>query len=110
MIAHGAKETSHAAARQKRSLQEAPLVAPLILAGLSAREREVCAARAQGLLSKEIAHLLGIAEPTVRVYLHRSYRKLRAVGGLRSDRTGILATPHDFMRKRPFVSKRRVTV
>ena len=78
MIAHGTKETTSriappAAARQERSIQEAPLRRGL----LSAREREVLDARTRGLIAKEIAAELGIAEGTVRALLARIRDKLR---------------------------------
>jgi RNA polymerase sigma factor (sigma-70 family) len=78
VIDRGTKETSRppdTAARQERALQEAPLRHGL----LSAREREVLDARARGLIAKEIAAELGIAEGTVRALLARIREKLRVL-------------------------------
>jgi RNA polymerase sigma factor (sigma-70 family) len=76
VISLGSKEAPrppYAGARQERAIQEAPLTAGL----LSAREREVLAARTRGRSVKEIAHELGIAEGTVRTLLSRCFAKLR---------------------------------
>lgn len=44
--------------------------------GLTARERSIAALAAQGLRNRDIAARLEINEGTVKVYLHRIYRKL----------------------------------
>src|SRR5207249_3281540 len=86
VMAHGTKEAPAPAAAEGRQIQEAP-VAALALAGLSARERQVVLARARGLFAKEIAFEIGISEATVRVFLHRSYKKLRGLAiGQRAGR------------------------
>lgn len=48
--------------------------------GLSAREREVLALMLKGLANKAIARELCVAEGTVKLHLHRIYRKLGAKG------------------------------
>jgi DNA-binding NarL/FixJ family response regulator len=73
VIADGSKETSHAAARQKRTLQEAQVER----GPLSAREREILNARALGRTPKEIAYKLKISESTVYVTLFRIRRKMQ---------------------------------
>ena len=44
--------------------------------GLTARERSIAALAAQGLRNRDIAARLEVNEGTVKVYLHRIYRKL----------------------------------
>ena len=44
--------------------------------GLTARERSIAALAAQGLRNRDIAARLDVNEGTVKVYLHRIYRKL----------------------------------
>lgn len=46
------------------------------MGALSARERAVVALVVKGLRNREIANLLGIAEGTVKVHLHKVYEKL----------------------------------
>jgi two-component system nitrate/nitrite response regulator NarL len=43
---------------------------------LTARERQIVRVMAEGLTNKEIAVRLRLAEGTVKVHLHRIYRKL----------------------------------
>jgi DNA-binding NarL/FixJ family response regulator len=43
---------------------------------LTARERQIARVMAEGLTNKEIAQRLKLAEGTVKVHLHRIYRKL----------------------------------
>ncbi len=43
---------------------------------LTARERQIVRVMAEGLSNKEIAQRLRLAEGTVKVHLHRIYRKL----------------------------------
>jgi DNA-binding NarL/FixJ family response regulator len=47
---------------------------------LSAREREVMLLAAKGLANKVIARELNVAEGTVKLHLHRVYRKLGIKG------------------------------
>lgn len=80
MITYGTKASSRAsapAAREERSIQASQVVVRRGL--LSAREREVLDARARGLVAKEIAAELGIAEGTVRALLARVRVKLQVL-------------------------------
>jgi len=43
---------------------------------LTARERQIVRPMAEGLSNKEMAQRLGLAEGTVKVHLHKIYRKL----------------------------------
>jgi len=43
---------------------------------LTTRERQIVRVMAEGLTNKEIAQRLGLADGTVKVHLHRIYRKL----------------------------------
>ena len=43
---------------------------------LTKRERQIVRVMAEGLTNKEIAQRLRLAEATVKVHLHRIYRKL----------------------------------
>ncbi len=43
---------------------------------LTAREHQIARVMAEGLTNKEIAQRLRLAEGTVKVHLHRIYRKL----------------------------------
>jgi RNA polymerase sigma factor (sigma-70 family) len=43
---------------------------------LTARERQIVQVMAEGLTNQEIAQRLRLAEGTVKVHLHRIYRKL----------------------------------
>ena len=43
---------------------------------LTTRERQIVRVMAEGLTNKEIAQRLKLAEGTVKVHLHRIYRKL----------------------------------
>jgi two-component system, NarL family, nitrate/nitrite response regulator NarL len=43
---------------------------------LTTRERQIVRVMAEGLTNKEIARRLRLAEGTVKVHLHRVYRKL----------------------------------
>ena len=43
---------------------------------LTARERQIVRVMAEGLTNKEVAQRLRVAEGTVKVHLHRIYRKL----------------------------------
>ena len=43
---------------------------------LTTRERQIVGVMAEGLTNKEIAQRLKLAEGTVKVHLHRIYRKL----------------------------------
>jgi FixJ family two-component response regulator len=47
-----------------------------LLACLTARERQVCTRLMEGLINKEIADLIGIAESTVKVHRARMMKKL----------------------------------
>jgi FixJ family two-component response regulator len=49
-----------------------------LAATLTAREREVAAAVAQGLVNKQIAHELGISEVTVKLHRGSAMRKMQA--------------------------------
>jgi two-component system nitrate/nitrite response regulator NarP len=50
--------------------------APDPLRGLSERERAIAGLVARGLRNRDIAERLGVNEGTVKVHLHRIYRKL----------------------------------
>lgn len=66
-------------------------VAPLPLAQLSPREREILRAIARGASNKEIARELGIAETTVKIHVQHVLRKL----GLSSRvQAAVFATAH----------------
>jgi two-component system nitrate/nitrite response regulator NarL len=43
---------------------------------LTERERQIILVLAEGITNKEIARRLGLTEGTVKVHLHRIYRKL----------------------------------
>ena len=43
---------------------------------LTTRERQIVRVMAEGLTNKEVAQRLKLAEGTVKVHLHRIYRKL----------------------------------
>jgi FixJ family two-component response regulator len=47
-----------------------------LLASLTARERQVCTRLMEGLINKQIADLIGIAESTVKVHRARMMKKL----------------------------------
>jgi RNA polymerase sigma factor (sigma-70 family) len=50
---------------------------PQSLPGLSVREQQITNLACDGLSNKAIAHRLGLSEGTVKIHLHRIYRKLR---------------------------------
>ena len=51
--------------------------APINYELLSKREREVASLAASGISNKQIARELNVAEGTIKLHLHRVYRKLR---------------------------------
>jgi DNA-binding NarL/FixJ family response regulator len=70
----------HFAAASKR-LHHPPLVAnPVMLVNanspLTRREHQIIQVLAEGITNKEIGRRLGLTEGTVKVHLHRIYRKL----------------------------------
>ena len=54
--------------------------------GLTRREYEIAVLAARGLANKEIARELGVSDGTIKLHLHKVYRKL----GIRS-RYGLIA-------------------
>ena len=52
---------------------------------LTRRETEVAGLVSQGLANKVVAGQLGVTEGTVKIHLHRIYRKLRVL-----NRTGLI--------------------
>jgi len=67
-------------ARERSEREESARIAAL-LAGLTARERQVCDLVAEGLPNKQVGALLGTTENTVKIHRSRAMRKLR-VGSL----------------------------
>jgi two-component system nitrate/nitrite response regulator NarL len=57
---------------------------------LTTRERQIVRVMAEGLTNKEIAQRLRLAEGTVKVHLHRIYRKL----GI-ANRTALAVRAHN---------------
>jgi two-component system, NarL family, nitrate/nitrite response regulator NarL len=57
-------------------LKKFPKVRPHQIELLTARERQIVRVMAEGLTNQEIAQRLRLAEGTVKVHLHRIYRKL----------------------------------
>ena len=57
-------------------LRRSPRVGHHHVDPLTARERQIVRVIAEGLTNKEIAQRLRLAEGTVKVHLHRIYRKL----------------------------------
>jgi two-component system nitrate/nitrite response regulator NarL len=60
----------------QQSLKKSSKVRPGQTDPLTTRERQVVRVIAEGLTNKEIARRLRLAEGTVKVHLHRIYRKL----------------------------------
>ncbi len=70
----------HFAAASKK-LHHPPLVAkPAMLVGVNApltkREHQIIQVLSEGITNKEIGRRLGLTEGTVKIHLHRIYRKL----------------------------------
>lgn len=57
-------------------LKKLSKVRPYQIDLLTTRERQIVLVMAEGLTNKEIAQRLKLAEGTVKVHLHRIYRKL----------------------------------
>jgi DNA-binding NarL/FixJ family response regulator len=57
-------------------LRKLSKVRPHQIDPLTARERQIVRVMAEGLTNKEVAQRLRLAEGTVKVHLHRIYRKL----------------------------------
>lgn len=72
----GSPMTTHIARKVVQSFQQAP-ASQQQTESLSAREKEVLDALAQGLMYKEIAEKLGISYETVHTYIRRIYEKLQ---------------------------------
>ena len=60
----------------QQPLKKLSKIRPYQLDLLTARERQIVRVMAEGLTNKEIAQRLKLAEGTVKVHLHRIYRKL----------------------------------
>ncbi|KIG18957.1 DNA-binding response regulator in Mg(2+) transport ATPase cluster [Enhygromyxa salina] len=73
----GAVGSAVAIDRARRSAQDERKQALDRYATLSAQERRVCRLVSEGLLNKQIAWELHLAEQTVRVYRSRAMRKLK---------------------------------
>lgn len=74
----------------------ARIAAPALESALTERQRDVLALLVRGLCNKEIAALLGLAEPTVKLHLARVYRALgvgnRVAAQQRALALGLVAT------------------
>ena len=57
-------------------LRKLSKVRPHQIDPLTARERQIVRVMAEGLTNKEVAQRLRLAEGTVKVHLHRIFRKL----------------------------------
>jgi DNA-binding NarL/FixJ family response regulator len=62
---------------------------------LTPRQREAADLVCQGLLNREIATRMGIAEPTVGLFLHQIYERL-AIGGDRRARMRLVFYKQDW--------------
>jgi two-component system, NarL family, nitrate/nitrite response regulator NarL len=60
----------------QQPLKKLSKVRPYQIDFLTTRERQIVRVMAEGLTNKEIAQRLKLAEGTVKVHLHRIYRKL----------------------------------
>lgn len=72
----GAPMSAHIARKVVQAFRTPPAAAPDPAAGLSAREGEILALLAKGLLYKEIADQLGISYATVNNHVRHIYEKL----------------------------------
>ncbi len=72
----GAPMSSQIARKVVNAFQKVPAGANTFLDKLSNREAEILELLAKGLLYKEIAHNLGIAQETVRKHVYHIYEKL----------------------------------
>jgi two-component system nitrate/nitrite response regulator NarL len=66
-----------------------------ILDQLSARERDVALLVAEGLTTKRIAYKLSLAEGTIKLHLHNTFRKLQVEK--RADLIRMLGEVHDLL-------------